>query len=577
MAGLSSFLKVTVLGDSKPLNTAMRKAMRDIDQLERSVKKTAVGISRAMGAIGIGFGIQGLGSMAKAAIEDQKSMVKLETAIRNATGATDAQIASNEQYIQGLSNQLGITDDELRPALQKLVLATGDLTKAQALLPLAADLAASANIDLTTAANALSKAQNGNMTALYKLMPALKGVKDPMAELQRLTDGAAEAAANTDPWKRIQIIFENLQETLGAYLLPYLQQFADWLNSDDGQEKLQMLVTGFTQVFNAIASLVSFLGDNTWIVSTITGLIVLIKVWKQVHTAIKAVYALTKANTIAQMVSKAVSGSVGWTAIIAGGAALAAGIGIFLGIDAMLGDGLDNLKDIKPPTEKKFQPVPVVPLTPGTVPGVGDGSKSSARGAKALKKADTALKDAIKTVEAKLQEVRSAILQMVQKFFSAVELGFGIVQRGAAKVFRADRYVRELRRMKIALADFQANLAALQKIGGAQAKPLLNQILGMSPEEGASILRGFVQSPELFREAVATTGQLGRQGAAVGRMQSLMQGNQTEVQMLAELRLLRAELASGKNTYNIKSEMTAEQILASIRSWEKKSGKKVLR
>jgi hypothetical protein len=56
-----------------------------------------------------------------------------------------------------------------------------------------------------------------------------------------------------------------------------------------------------------------------------------------------------------------------------------------------------------------------------------------------------------------------------------------------------------------------------------------------------------------------------------------MNGNQTEVQMLAEIRLLRKELASGKNTYNIKSEMSAEQILASIRAWEKKSKKKVLR
>ncbi len=573
MAGLSSFLKVTVLGDSKPLNTAMRKAMRDIDQLERSVKKTAVGISRAMGAIGVGFGIAGLTSMAKAAAEDQESFKKLEVAIRNATDATDDQIAASDKYVQAISNQLGITDDELRPALQKLVLATGDLSKAQALLPLAADLAASANVDLTTASNVLSKAVNGNMTALYKLMPALKGVNDPMAELQKLTAGSAEAAANSNPWKRLEVIFQNLQESIGVYLLPYLSRLSERLATDEGQATLQTLANGFGQIFTNIGNLVGFLSDNRWIILTVSSLVVLVKTWKTVYTAVKAVYTATKAAAIADFVANSLKAGKSWVSIVSAISAAGVAGAFFLGVDKLI-EPFAETPDITAPEQTKIEKgITTVYKNQGIAGGVSGSKKMTAQ----VKAATENLQAAVNTVQAKLNEVRRAVAEMATRFFNAVDLAFGIVQRGASKVFRADRYVRELKRMQTALADFQTNLAKLQAIGGRAAQPLLNQILGMAPEEGAAILRGFAESPQLFTEAISATTGLARQGAAVGRAQNLMNGNQTEVQMLAEIRLLRKELASGKNTYNIKSEMSAEQILASIRAWEKKSKKKVLR
>ena len=574
MAALTSFLKVTVLGDSKPMTSAMRKAMRELDNVERSVKKMAGNVNKAFGAMGVGLGVAGLTNLAKAASEDNVSMVKLETAIKNATGATDEAIVSNEAYIQSLSNQLALTDDELRPALQALVLATGDLSQAQALLPVAADLAATANVDLTTASKALARAQNGNMTQLFKLMPALKGVNDPMAELQRLTAGAAEAAGNADPFKKLQIIFENLQESLGQYILPYLETFATWLTSDDGQEKLQMLADGFGLIFTNLANILSFLSDNTWIVGTIAGLYALVKVWQLVNKVMKVAYAITKGNAIATMVLSAVKGNIGWAAIVAGIAAVGAGVAMFLGIDALLG-GTDDSGTVTVPKQKTFKLPEVKEFKPKELPGVGGGGGGSA-GPKALKKAESQLVEAIKTVQAKLDEVRKSILQMAQKFYQAVELGFGLLDRGASKVFRADRYVRELKRMQVALSDYQTNLAKLQKIGGANATPLLNQILGMSPEEGAAILRGFANSPDLFNEAIATTQGFAVTGARVGISSSLMNGNQPINEMVAEIKLLRNELKSGKNTYNIKATMSAAEIINQIRAWEKSTGKTVL-
>jgi hypothetical protein len=529
-------------------------------------------INKAMGAMGIGLGVAGLTSLAKAASQDNISMVKLETAIKNATGATDEAITSNEAYIQSLSNQLALTDDELRPAMQALVLATGDLSQAQALLPVAADLAASANVDLVTASKALAKAQAGNMTQLFKLMPALKGVNDPMAELQRLTKGAAEAAGDADPFKKLSIIFENLQETLGQYLLPYLTTFAEWLTSDDGQEKLQMLADGFGMIFTNLANIISFLSDNTWIVGTIAGLYALVKVWQLINKVMKVAYAITKGNTIAQMALKAVTGSVGIGAIVAGVAAVGAGLLAFMAIDSLLG-GTDDSGTVVVPKVKKLEIPEVKEFKRDELDEVDDKDTKNTKG---LKKAESALVAAIKTVQTKLAEVRKAILDMAVKFYQSVELGFGLLDRGSAKVFRADRYVRELKRMQGALADYQTNLAKLQSLGGAAATPLLQQILGMSPEEGAAILRGFANSPDLFNEALATTQGLAVTGARVGVSASLMAGNQPVTEMVNEIKLLRSDLAKGKNTYNIKATMSAAEIINQIRAWEKSSGKRVL-
>lgn len=574
MAALTSFLKVTVLGDSKPMTSAMRKALRELDNVERSVKKMAGNVNKAFGAMGVGLGVAGLTNLAKAASDDNVAMVKLSGAIRRATGATDEAIASNEAYVQSLSNQLAITDDELRPAMQKLVLATGDLGQAQALLPIAADLAASANVDLTTAANALAKAQAGQTKQLFMLMPALKGAADPMAELIRLTEGAAEAAGNADPFKKMQVIFENLQETLGNYLLPYLTAFAEWLVSDDGQEKLQMLADGFGLIFTNLANIISFLSDNTWLVGTIVGLYAFVKVWQLVNKVMKVAYAITKGNTIAQMALKAVTGSFGVAAIATGLAAVAAGVGAFLVIDSLLG-GTDDSGTVDIPKVKKLEIPKPQAFKSTKLPGVGDADAGKG-GSKSLKKAESQLVKAIETVQAKLDEVRKSILAMADKFYKSVELGFGLLDRGASKVFRADRYVRELKRMQGALADYQTNLAKLQALGGKAATPLLQQILGMSPEEGAAILRGFANSPDLFNEALSATQGLAVTGARVGVSASALAGNQPIAEMVNEIKLLRGELKAGKNTYNIKSTMSANEIITAIRAWEKSTGKTVL-
>lgn len=566
-------LEVIVAGNASGMNRAMREAAGAVKGLQKTVGGAVGRINGLIGAMGLGLTTAGLMNMARAATEDAKSLALMANGLRNATNATDEQISAANDFVGVMSRQLGIADDELRPALTTLAQATGDVTKAQGLMGLAADIAADKQISLEAASKIVAKAYNGNTTALVKYYSSAKDAANPLAEVARLTQGAAEAASNTDPLTRLSIIFEEMTETIGSYLIPYLNAFATWMNTPQGQDTLAAIATAFQNIFTAVFNIVSFLANNAWLVGTIAGLVVMTKTFFAMYAIAKKVYGAMKGLTIAQLVAKSISTMVGPAALIAAGVALVAGIGMFVGLDALMGDNS--------PVN-----IPAVPAaTTAALPTVTDpnlerepkkGAKGGNAAGAAIKKTDDALKKAITTLQNKLAQIRKLIDDWGRKFQDSVSLSFGIIERGAGRIFRADRYVKELKRMKDALADYQTNMNRLKEMGGAAGVPLLNQILGMDPQEGAAVMRAFVDSPQLFQEAIATSNALGATGRAVGRDVSAMMGNQTEVEMLAEIKLLRADLAKGKNTYNIKSEMTAQQILTAIRTWEKSTGKKVL-
>jgi hypothetical protein len=75
----------------------------------------------------------------------------------------------------------------------------------------------------------MAKSLAGSDTALVKLIPSLRGATDPMAELEKTFAGAATAAANLDPYQRMNVAFGEIQESVGIALMPVLNDFADYL------------------------------------------------------------------------------------------------------------------------------------------------------------------------------------------------------------------------------------------------------------------------------------------------------------------------------------------------------------
>jgi hypothetical protein len=256
MAG-NRTLKLSILADVDDLNKKLKSANGDVEssagKLGEFSKKAGVAFAAAAAAAGAyatKLAVDGV----KAAIEDEKAQTQLALALENATGATNAQIKATEDSILQMSLASGVADDQLRPALGRLVRSTGDITKAQDLLAIALDVSTATGKPLEGVATALSKAYDGNTAALGKLGVGLStaelksmSFEQVQGRLSELFGGAAAANADTYAGKiaRVQIAFDEAKETLGAALLPILDKFLGFIN-----ENALPAIQAFTSAFS---------------------------------------------------------------------------------------------------------------------------------------------------------------------------------------------------------------------------------------------------------------------------------------------------------------------------------------
>ena len=243
MAG-SRTLKLSILGDVDNLNKSLKTAGKDVEtfgdkmgKVGKMVGAAFAAAAAAAGAYAIKIGVEGV----KAAIEDEKAQTQLALALENATGATNAQIAATEQSILQMSLATGVADDQLRPALGRLVRSTGDITKAQDLLSVALDVSTATGKPLETVANALGKAYDGNTAALGKLGIGLSAAElktmnftQVQGRLSDLFGGAAARNADTYAGRiaRMQVAFDEAKETIGFALLPILEKVINFINQN---------------------------------------------------------------------------------------------------------------------------------------------------------------------------------------------------------------------------------------------------------------------------------------------------------------------------------------------------------
>lgn len=231
---MAKSISVVVSGNAAPLRKALNEAGDKITDFGSSVKKFALPAAAALGAVAFA----GLDA-AKAAIEDEAAAKLLERQLKATTGATDAQVKATEAFITKTSLASGTADSELRPALGKLVRATGDLTKSQELLALAQDIAIQTGKPLSAVSDALGKSYNGQNTSLLKLDPTLKGLvksgastEEVFAALNDTFGGASAEYAKTyeGQLKRVNVALDESKETIGAALLPAFAGLLDFVN-----------------------------------------------------------------------------------------------------------------------------------------------------------------------------------------------------------------------------------------------------------------------------------------------------------------------------------------------------------
>jgi hypothetical protein len=158
-ANSSLAIRIAAIFDNKGL----KQAEKGVKSLQSSVKKLA-------GAAGIGLSTAAVirfgKSAAKAFIEDEKAANRLAISVRNL--GLGFQTPRIESYISELSKMSGVTDDQLRPAMQRLLQTTGSVTKAQELLAQATEISSGSGVSYETVVSDLSAAYVGQTRGLRK-------------------------------------------------------------------------------------------------------------------------------------------------------------------------------------------------------------------------------------------------------------------------------------------------------------------------------------------------------------------------------------------------------------------------
>jgi len=257
MATGNRTLKLSILADVDDLKKKLGEADKAVENNSSKIsefgKKAAAAFAVAAAAA-VAYGTKLAIDGVKAAIEDEQAQLRLANALREATGATDAQIKATEDMILQTSLATGVADDQLRPAFQRLAVSTKDTTKAQELLNLALDISKGRGLELEQVANALGRAQDGNTTALGRLGLGLSKAElstlsftEVQAKLSDLYGGAAAANAETFQGKidRLKVGFDEAKESLGVALLPQVERFIGFLNNT-GIPTLNAFIAGLT-------------------------------------------------------------------------------------------------------------------------------------------------------------------------------------------------------------------------------------------------------------------------------------------------------------------------------------------
>lgn len=191
----------------------------------------AIGAAAAVGGV-----ILGLKGAAEAAIAEEKNIAKLDAALKANIPGWDGNRDAIDRRIEA-GERLAFSDDEQRASLALLVGATKDVSKAQALQATAMDLARLKGIGLEEASTALIKVEGGQYRALKALGIQLRDgatATEALAAVQKVARGQAEAYADTTAgaMESLGLVIDDLQEDIGAALLPVIKELALWLRDE---------------------------------------------------------------------------------------------------------------------------------------------------------------------------------------------------------------------------------------------------------------------------------------------------------------------------------------------------------
>ena len=274
---------------------AFNKAETATDKLSKGVKKLGRSLGLALGAAGL---TKFAKDSIKAFADEEKSIAMLSNALDNlGMGKQADQIYA---YIDALQMATGVSDDQLRPAFQRLATAGLNAADAQSVLGLALDISAGSGKDLETVSAALSKAVGGNTAALSKLGVGLTkdelktmSLNEIMLKLADTYRNSAAKAADTFAGKmaRLNVAIDTAKETIGKGLIDGLILATGSASIDDLQTKIVNLGTNLAAIFVATGNLIY---ENWFLIKQLGIAMVAVFTAGKIYAGVAALIAIIK-------------------------------------------------------------------------------------------------------------------------------------------------------------------------------------------------------------------------------------------------------------------------------------------
>lgn len=244
----------------------LAKGKKEISAFDKSVKK----LGKTFATV---FAARALLAFSKKAVTafaaDQAAAKALEVQLKN----TGYQFSAPdiELYITNLQNMSGVLDDQLRPAFQSLLTASGSLIQSQKALAIALDVSAATGKSVEEVTNAMSKGFSGQTGSLGKLNAGLDKATLASGDMNLILDelgnkfsGQAQARLETYAGKMdlLNVGVQEATKSIGKGLVDALMLLGKDTSIEQTRSKIEglgitlgNLIAGFGALLSKLNSL----------------------------------------------------------------------------------------------------------------------------------------------------------------------------------------------------------------------------------------------------------------------------------------------------------------------------------
>ena len=238
---------------------ALKKGQKDISAFDKSVKKLGKTFAGTFGAYQLlAFSKKAIAAFAA----DEKAAKSLEVQLKNTGFAFSA--PGVEAYISSLQSLYGVLDDELRPAFQQLLTATGSITKSQDALQTALNVSAATGRSLSEVSAALTRGFSGNTTGLSRLGAGISKATLKSGDMNKIMEElnakfASQAAARLETFagkmSLITVASADAKEIIGKGLVDALTNLSNDKSIGNFTDSMTELAKGIADVTRGIGEL----------------------------------------------------------------------------------------------------------------------------------------------------------------------------------------------------------------------------------------------------------------------------------------------------------------------------------